>query len=72
MPACVLSCVSVKFVLSGDVCVGNVFLPLAVFSARVERSGLSMQTLSRSMSEMHILSHRETERGEGVNIRNVQ
>lgn len=46
-----------------EVCVCDVFLPLVVFSARVERFGLSGQTLSRSTSEMHILA--ETERGKG-------
>lgn len=37
----------------------DVHLPLVVFSARVERSGLSAPTLSHSTSGTHILSDKE-------------
>lgn len=42
----------------------DVHLPLVVSSARVEHSGLSVQTLWHSTSETHILSERETEEKE--------
>lgn len=43
----------------------DMHLPLVVSSAHVERSGLSVQTLSHSTSETHILSVRETEKEKG-------
>lgn len=54
----------------------DVYLPLVVFSARVERSGLSVPTLSHSTSETHILSDRERQRkreeeGKGVKVGKV-
>lgn len=67
MEACVYCYISVKCDLSGDVCVCvfmsvDVHLPLVVFSAHEERSGLSAQTLSHSTSETHILSDRKRQR----------
>lgn len=69
MNICASLCVLLhKCVLSGDVfvclcvCVCDVHLPLVVFSARVERSGLSALTLSHSTSETHILPDRERQR----------
>ena len=67
---CVHCCISVKCVLSRDICVCvcvcvslcGVYLPLVVFSAHVERSGLSVLTPSHSTSEMHILSDSERQR----------
>lgn len=54
----------------------GVYLPLVVFSARVERSGLSMLTLSHSTSKMHILPDRERQRkrrceGRGAKVEKV-